>query len=87
MVKEVICNDGTVVLIIRRGKMILILGMPLPAPENQDETLFSASKRAKWPGHLMLMEGKMFSVHSRMITLLEHELHSFFSDPLGRLVL
>lgn len=30
MVKGVICNDGIVVL-IRRGGMILILGMPLPA--------------------------------------------------------
>lgn len=28
----------------------------------------------------------MFSVHSRMITVLEHKLH-FFPDPLGRLVL
>lgn len=53
MVKGVVCNDGIVVL-IRRGGMILILGMPLPAPETRDQTLFSASKRAKWPERLML---------------------------------
>ena len=55
MIKGVVCNDGIVVLLIRRGRMILILGMPWPAPENRDQTLFSASERAKWPEHLMLM--------------------------------
>jgi len=55
MVKGAVCKDGIVVLLIRRGRMILILGMPLPAPENRDQTLFSASKRAKWPERLMLM--------------------------------
>lgn len=61
--------------------MILTLGVSLPEHlKMKTRHFFCASKTAKWPEHLMSVQGKMFFVRFRMITLLEHNPHFFLKS-------
>lgn len=61
--------------------MILTLGVSLPEHLKTKTRHFScASEAAKWPEHLISVQGKIFFMHFRVRTLLEHSPY-FFLKP------